>query len=191
LEVSHSDATIIYTHTDEAPALATYSLLPIIQAYAGVAGVGVETRDISLAGRIIAQFGDRLTDEQRQPDALAELGDLAKTPEANIIKLPNISASVPQLKAAIAELQPGLRTCPLPDRPHDRRGPRRPAPATTRSRAAPSTRCCARATPTAGPASVKSTPDHPHSMGAGRRTPRPTSRHMTPTTSASNETRTS
>ena len=103
--MSHSEATIIYTQTDEAPALATYSLLPIIQAYAGVAGVAVETRDISLAGRILAQFGDRLNEDQRQPDALAELGELAKTPEANIIKLPNISASVPQLKAVIAELQ--------------------------------------------------------------------------------------
>ncbi|MDX6366610.1 MAG: isocitrate dehydrogenase, partial [Nocardioidaceae bacterium] len=96
---------IIYTHTDEAPLLATYSFLPIVQAYAGQAGVAVETRDISLAGRIIAQFPDRLTDEQRQDDALAELGELATRPEANIIKLPNISASMPQLKAAIAELQ--------------------------------------------------------------------------------------
>jgi isocitrate dehydrogenase len=100
-----SDSTIIYTRTDEAPLLATYSLLPIIAAYAAKAGVEVETRDISLAGRIIAQFPDRLTDEQRLDDALAELGDLAKTPEANIIKLPNISASIPQLKAAIKELQ--------------------------------------------------------------------------------------
>ncbi|GAA1133630.1 NADP-dependent isocitrate dehydrogenase [Nocardioides aquiterrae] len=91
-------ATIIYTHTDEAPLLATYSFLPIIQAYAAQAGVDVETRDISLSGRILAQFG--LAD-----DALAELGALAKTPEANIIKLPNISASVPQLKAAVKELQ--------------------------------------------------------------------------------------
>jgi isocitrate dehydrogenase len=113
--VSHSDATIIYTHTDEAPALATYSLLPIIQAYAGVAGVTVETRDISLAGRILAQFPDRLTEEQRQPDTLAELGKLATKPEANIIKLPNISASVPQLKAAIAELQ--SQGYDLPDYP--------------------------------------------------------------------------
>ncbi|MFZ2014514.1 MAG: NADP-dependent isocitrate dehydrogenase [Nocardioides sp.] len=96
---------IIYTHTDEAPLLATYSFLPIVQAYADQAGVAVETRDISLAGRIIAQFPDRLTDEQRLDDALAELGALAKTPEANIIKLPNVSASMPQLKAAIAELQ--------------------------------------------------------------------------------------
>jgi isocitrate dehydrogenase len=98
-------ATIIYTLTDEAPMLATYSFLPIVQAYARTAGVDVETRDISLAGRIISQFPERLTDEQRQGDALAELGALAKTPEANIIKLPNISASMPQLKAAVAELQ--------------------------------------------------------------------------------------
>ncbi len=96
---------IIYTLTDEAPLLATYSFLPIIEAYAAKAGVEVETRDISLAGRIIAQFPDRLTDEQRQDDALAELGELAKQPEANIIKLPNVSASTPQLKAAIKELQ--------------------------------------------------------------------------------------
>ncbi len=100
-----NDSTIIYTRTDEAPLLATYSLLPIIAAYAGKAGVEVETRDISLAGRIIAQFPDRLADEQRLDDALAELGDLAKSPEANMIKLPNISASVSQLKAAIKELQ--------------------------------------------------------------------------------------
>ena len=98
-------AKIIYTHTDEAPLLATYSFLPIIAAYAAKAGVDVETRDISLAGRIIAQFPERLTDEQRIDDALAELGELATKPEANIIKLPNVSASVPQLKAAIAELQ--------------------------------------------------------------------------------------
>ncbi|MGW2091558.1 NADP-dependent isocitrate dehydrogenase [Promicromonospora sukumoe] len=96
---------IIYTHTDEAPLLATYSFLPIVSAYAAKAGVDVETRDISLAGRIIAQFPERLTEEQRLADALAELGELANDPAANIIKLPNISASVPQLKAAIAELQ--------------------------------------------------------------------------------------
>ncbi|MCW2789063.1 MAG: NADP-dependent isocitrate dehydrogenase, partial [Aeromicrobium sp.] len=110
-------AKIIYTHTDEAPALATYSFLPVIEAYASTAGVEVETRDISLAGRIIALFGDRLTPEQQIPDALAELGALAKTPEANIIKLPNISASVPQLKAAIAELQ--AQGYALPDYPDD------------------------------------------------------------------------
>lgn len=96
---------IIYTKTDEAPALATYSLLPIIQAFAAPLGIEIETRDISLAGRIIAKFPEYLTEEQRIGDALAELGELAKTPEANIIKLPNISASIPQLKAAIAELQ--------------------------------------------------------------------------------------
>jgi isocitrate dehydrogenase len=95
----------MYTHTDEAPALATYSLLPIVQAYAARAGVKLETPDISLAGRIIASFPEHLKDHQRIPDALSELGELAKTPEANIIKLPNISASIPQLKAAIAELQ--------------------------------------------------------------------------------------
>ncbi len=98
-------SAIIYTQTDEAPALATYSFLPVIAAYAATAGVDVETRDISLSGRIIAQFPDRMSDEQRLDDALAELGELATTPEANIIKLPNISASIPQLKAAVAELQ--------------------------------------------------------------------------------------
>jgi len=96
---------IIYTQTDEAPALATYSFLPIVQAYSRAAGIEVETRDISLSGRIIANFPDNLTDDQKQNDALAELGALAKTPEANIIKLPNISASIPQLHAAIKELQ--------------------------------------------------------------------------------------
>ncbi len=96
---------IIYTQTDEAPALATQSLLPIIQAFADIAGVEVELRDISLAGRILAQFPDRLNGDHPVSDDLAELGELAKTPEANIIKLPNISASVPQLRAAIAELQ--------------------------------------------------------------------------------------
>ena len=100
-----AEPTIIYTHTDEAPALATHSFLPFIQAYASTAGVQVETRDISLAGRIISQFPDHLEEGQRIDDALAELGELALRPEANIIKLPNISASVPQLKAAIAELQ--------------------------------------------------------------------------------------
>ncbi|MCG9657117.1 NADP-dependent isocitrate dehydrogenase [Vibrio mediterranei] len=97
--------TIIYTITDEAPALATYSLLPIIQSFTASSGISVETRDISLAGRIIANFPEYLKEEQRIGDALAELGELAKTPEANIIKLPNISASIPQLQAAIKELQ--------------------------------------------------------------------------------------
>jgi isocitrate dehydrogenase len=98
-------STIIYTKIDEAPALATYSLLPIIQAFAKGTGVEVETRDISLAGRIISNFPDYLAEEQKMPDYLAELGELALKPEANIIKLPNISASIPQLKAAIKELQ--------------------------------------------------------------------------------------
>ncbi|ELM6619191.1 NADP-dependent isocitrate dehydrogenase [Vibrio fluvialis] len=97
--------TIIYTITDEAPALATYSLLPIIQAFTASSGINVDTRDISLAGRILANFPEHLKEEQRIGDALAELGELAQTPEANIIKLPNISASIPQLKAAIKELQ--------------------------------------------------------------------------------------
>ena len=103
--MSVSDPTIIYTLTDEAPALATHSLLPIVQAFTGAAGVGVETRDISLAARTLAQFGDRLGEDKRVHDALAELGELATREEANIVKLPNISASVPQLKATIAELQ--------------------------------------------------------------------------------------
>ena len=110
-------AKIMYTRTDEAPLLATYSLKPIVEAFARTAGVDVETRDISLAGRIIALFPERLTDAQRRDDALAELGELAKTPDANIIKLPNISASVPQLKAAIAELQ--SQGYDLPDYPED------------------------------------------------------------------------
>ena len=120
---------IIYTLTDEAPALATQSLLPIVQTFAGACGVEIETRDISLAGRILANFPDDLTDEQKQSDALAELGELAKTPEANIIKLPNISASVPQLKAAIEELQ--SKGFKVPDYPDD---PQTPAEEALKSR---------------------------------------------------------
>ncbi len=109
---------IIYTHTDEAPMLATASFLPILQAFSATAGIDVETRDISLAGRIIAAFSDLLPEDQRVPDALAELGELVRSPEANIIKLPNISASVPQLKAAIAELQgQGVALPDYPDSP--------------------------------------------------------------------------
>ncbi|MBM6401115.1 NADP-dependent isocitrate dehydrogenase [Phycicoccus sonneratiae] len=108
-------ATIIYTLTDEAPMLATYSFLPVVEAFASSAGVDVETRDISLAGRILALFPEHLTEEQRIGDALAELGELATTPDANIIKLPNISASMPQLKAAIKELQ--SQGYALPDYP--------------------------------------------------------------------------
>ena len=100
-----STAKIIYTITDEAPALATYSFLPIVKAFTSAADIVVETRDISLAGRILANFPENLSDDQRHSDTLAELGNLAKTPEANIIKLPNVSASIPQLQEAIAELQ--------------------------------------------------------------------------------------
>tara|TARA_B100001059_G_scaffold2475_2_gene1991 strand:- start:923 stop:3181 length:2259 start_codon:yes stop_codon:yes gene_type:complete len=108
---------IIYTHTDEAPALATYSFLPFVKAFCESAGVTVETRDISLAGRILAHFADHIDPDKRVHDALAELGELAELPDANIIKLPNISASVPQLKAAIAELQ--SQGYDLPDYPED------------------------------------------------------------------------
>lgn len=111
------DSAIIYTHTDEAPALATRSLLPIVEAFAGAAGVTIETRDISLAARVLAAFGDFLSPEQQRSDDLAELGELATRPEANIIKLPNISASVPQLKATIAEL--AAKGFALPEYPDD------------------------------------------------------------------------
>ncbi|MBI3810559.1 MAG: NADP-dependent isocitrate dehydrogenase, partial [Nitrospirae bacterium] len=106
---------IIYTKTDEGPALATYSFLPIVKAFTKAAGVSVEMKDISLAGRIIAAFPEHLTAQQKQSDDLAEVGALAKTPEANIIKLPNISASIPQLKAALKELQ--SQGYKLPDYP--------------------------------------------------------------------------
>jgi isocitrate dehydrogenase len=112
-----SNSTIYYTMTDEAPALATHSFLPMVKAFTRAAGIEVQTRDISLAGRIIANFPDKLTDEQKLSDALTELGELAKTPEANIIKLPNISASVPQLTAAIKELQ--SQGYDIPDFPED------------------------------------------------------------------------
>ncbi|HNN42073.1 MAG TPA: NADP-dependent isocitrate dehydrogenase, partial [Nitrospira sp.] len=111
---------IIYTKTDEAPMLATYSFLPIINAFTKAAGVTVELRDISLAGRVIAVFPEYLTAEQKQHDALAELGEMAKTPEANIIKLPNISASIPQLVATIKELQSqGYKLPDYPENPKD------------------------------------------------------------------------
>src|SRR5574341_1738436 len=114
---------IIYTKTDEAPMLATYSFLPIINAFSKAAGVTVELRDISLAGRVIAVFPEYLTAEQKQHDALAELGELAKTPEANIIKLPNISASIPQIKAAVKELQSqGYKLPDYPEDPKDDKG---------------------------------------------------------------------
>jgi len=112
-----SHPTIIYTQTDEAPALATWSFLPIVQAFTGPAGVAVETRDISLAARVLAVFPDQLDESQQVHDALAELGEIVLQPEANVIKLPNISASVPQLKAVIAELQ--SKGFALPDYPED------------------------------------------------------------------------
>lgn len=115
--MSDNKAKIIYTKTDEAPALATHSFLPIIESFAAAANVAVETRDISLAGRIIANFTEYLKEDQRIADALAELGELAKQPEANIIKLPNISASVPQLNDAIKELQ--SQGYALPDYPEE------------------------------------------------------------------------
>ena len=113
--------SIVYTKTDEAPALATCSLLPIIKTFAEPAGIEITIKDISLAGRIIANFPENLTESQKQSDALVELGELAKTPEANIIKLPNISASVPQLTAAIRELQEkGYNIPDYPEEPQNR-----------------------------------------------------------------------
>ena len=141
---------IIWTEIDEAPALATYSLLPVIQAFTKGTGVEVVTSDISLAGRILANFPENLTEQQRIPDNLARLGELAQTPEANIIKLPNISASIPQLIAAVKELQ--SQGFNLPDYPEH---PANDAEKAIQARyakawAAPSTRCSAKATPTAG-----------------------------------------
>ena len=155
---------IIYTHTDEAPALATASLLPIVQAFAAAADVGVELRDISLAGRILARFPELLTAEQRVPDALAELGELATTPAANIIKLPNISASLPQLKAAIAELQD--HGYAIPDLPEDVTDPVRITyDAVKGSAVNPVLR--EGNSDRRAPASVKAfARKHPHSMGA-------------------------
>jgi isocitrate dehydrogenase len=162
---------VIYTYTDEAPALATHSLLPVVEAFAGKAGVDVETRDISLAGRILAKFPDRLTDDQRVPDALAELGELAQTSEANIIKLPNISASIPQLKAAIAELRKA--GYPVPDYPE--------SPRTDEERAARAAYDAVKGSAVnpvlrqgnsdrRAPTSVKNyARKHPHSMGAWSR----------------------
>ena len=110
--------TIIYTKTDEAPALATNSLLPIIEKFTAAAGISVETRDISLAGRILAHFPENLSADQKIDDELAKLGELAQTPEGNIIKLPNVSASIPQLQAAIAELQgKGFNVPDFPENP--------------------------------------------------------------------------
>jgi isocitrate dehydrogenase len=159
---------VIYTYTDEAPALATHSFLPVIEAFAGKAGVDVETRAISLAARILAQFPDRLTDAQRVPDSLTELGELAKTPEANIIKLPNISASIPQLKAAVRELQAAGYDIPdYPENPQtdDERAARAAYDAVKGSAVNPVLR--EGNSDRRAPASVKSfARNHPHSMGA-------------------------
>ncbi|MGO9753685.1 MAG: NADP-dependent isocitrate dehydrogenase, partial [Solirubrobacteraceae bacterium] len=159
---------IIYTHTDEAPALATESLLPIVRAFAAAADVELELRDISLAGRILAQFPEHLTAEQRLPDSLRELGKLAKTPDANIIKLPNVSASLPQLKAAIAELQ--AHGYAIPDYPEDpaderQREIRERYTSVTGSAVNPVLR--EGNSDRRAPASVKAyARSHPHSMGA-------------------------
>ncbi|MEO7235157.1 MAG: NADP-dependent isocitrate dehydrogenase, partial [Lapillicoccus sp.] len=159
---------IIYTLTDEAPLLATYSFLPVVQAYASAAGVVVETRDISLSGRIIAVFSDVLPEDQATSDALAELGELATTPEANIIKLPNVSASVPQLKAAVAELRgQGVAVPAYPDEPstdeeHDTRARYDKIKGSAVNPVLREGNSDRRA-----PASVKSfARKHPHSMGA-------------------------
>jgi isocitrate dehydrogenase len=161
-------AKIIYTKTDEAPALATYSLLPIVKAFTDAAGIAVETRDISLARRILANFPENLTAEQRHSDALAELGELAKTPEANIIKLPNISASIPQLQAAIQELQ--SQGYDIPDYPEE---PQSDAEQEIRSRYARVLGSAVNPVLREGnsdrrvAAAVKQyAKDHPHSMGA-------------------------
>ena len=176
-----TDSKIIYTHTDEAPALATYSFLPIIQAYASTAGVSVETRDISLSGRIIALFGDHLEEGQRIDDALAELGELATKPEANIIKLPNISASIPQLKAAIAELQeqgyalPDYPDSPATDEEKDVRARYDKVKGSAVNPVLREGNSDRRA-----PASVKSyVRSHPHSMGAWTPESRTNVAHMT------------
>ncbi|HET7357319.1 MAG TPA: NADP-dependent isocitrate dehydrogenase, partial [Nocardioidaceae bacterium] len=175
-----TDATIIYTKTDEAPALATYSFLPIVAAYAATAGVAVETRDISLAGRIIAAFPERLKPEQRIDDALAELGELVERPEANIIKLPNISASIPQIKAAIAELQ--SRGYDLPDYPDE---PKTDEDRDVRARYDKVKGSAVNPVLRQGnsdrraPASVKSyARSHPHSMGAWSKDSKTNVAHM-------------
>jgi isocitrate dehydrogenase len=172
---------IIYTHTDEAPLLATYSLLPVISAYAATAGVEVETRDISLAGRIIASFPEHLKPEQRIGDALSELGELAARPEANIIKLPNISASIPQMKAAIAELQ--AQGYALPDYPDN---PKTPEEKEIRARydrvkgSAVNPVLREGNSDRRAPASVKQyARAHPHSMGAWSADSKTNVAHMT------------
>jgi isocitrate dehydrogenase len=184
-----TDSKIIYTHTDEAPLLATYSFLPVVRAYAATAGVDVESRDISLAGRIIASFPERLKPEQRLDDALAELGELAKQPQANIIKLPNISASIPQLKAAIGELQE--QGYDLPDYPDD---PRTDEDRDARARYDKVKGSAVNPVLREGnsdrraPASVKQyARTHPHSMGAWSADSKTNVAHMTAEDFRSNE----
>jgi isocitrate dehydrogenase len=176
-----TDSKIIYTHTDEAPMLATYSFLPIIAGFASTAGVSVETRDISLAGRVIAQFPDRLEDGQRVDDALAELGQLVTDPGANIIKLPNISASVPQLKAVIAELQEqGYALPDYPDNPttDEEKDARARYDRVKGSAVNPVLR--EGNSDRRAPASVKSyVRSHPHSMGAWDSSSKTNVAHMT------------
>ena len=180
-------AKIIYTHTDEAPMLATYSFLPIVEAFASTAGVEVETRDISLAGRIIAVFGDYLTAEQRISDALAELGELAKKPEANIIKLPNISASVPAAEGRHRGTPgPGLRAAGLPGQPLLGRGDGHPLPLRQdqglRREPGAARRQLGPPRPAVG---QELRPPEPAQHGClERRSPRPTWPPWTPTTSA-------
>ncbi len=176
-----TDSTIIYTYTDEAPALATHSLLPVIEAYASTAGITVETRDISLAGRIISQFPDHLQEGQRLPDNLAELGTLTHDAAANIIKLPNISASIPQLKAAVAELQE--QGYALPDYPDD---PKTDAEREIRARYDKIKGSAVNPVLRQGnsdrraPASVKGyARNHPHRMGAWSADSRTNIAHMT------------
>jgi isocitrate dehydrogenase len=184
-----SDSTIIYTLTDEAPLLATYSFLPIIQAYARTAGVEVDSRDISVAGRILALFPDRLEPAQRVGDALGELGELAKTPEANIIKLPNISASLPQLKEAIAELQgKGFAVPDFPDDPQtdEERDIRARYDKVKGSAVNPVLR--EGNSDRRAPASVKQyARTHPHSMGAWSKDSKTNVAHMTADDFRSNE----
>src|SRR5436305_9307076 len=180
---------ILYTHTDEAPALATYAFLPIVQAFGAAAGVAVESRDISLAGRILANFGDHLTAEQRVPDALAELAELAKTPEANIIKLPNISASIPQLKAAIVELQ--QKGYDLPEYPDEAKTDEaRDIRARYNKVMGSAVNPVLREgnSDRRAPASVKNyARSHPHSMGAWSKDSRTNVAHMTADDFRSNE----
>jgi isocitrate dehydrogenase len=183
------ESTIIYTFTDEAPALATYSFLPIIQAFASAAGVRVETRDISLAGRILASFSDFLTDDQRVPDALGELGQLVTEPEANIIKLPNISASIPQLKAAITELQgKGYGLPDYPDEPKDdvQRDVRARYDKIKGSAVNPVIRE-GNSDRRAAPSVKQYARSHPHSMGAWSKASKTNVAHMTADDFRSNE----